>query len=173
MAGDERLRLEYDRAVSVFRDLTDIRFKLLALVPTLSGVAVGFLRTGESAVTLLAVGLLGLTATIGVLVYELRNSEIRLAAARRIGGLEGELLGGPIVSARPERGPRLFGGIGLDHSLGLALVYGAALAGWGYVVAWGALAALEVGHARDIGVVNGAVWGLLVLQQVLRLDRPE
>jgi len=36
MADDERQRLEHDRTVSVFRDLTDIRFKVLAFVPTLS-----------------------------------------------------------------------------------------------------------------------------------------
>ena len=79
-AVDEQVRLEYDRSVALFRDLTDIRFKLLALVPTLSGAAVGLLRAGQSPVTLLAVGVLGLAATGGVLVYELRNSEISLGA---------------------------------------------------------------------------------------------
>ena len=47
---------------------------------------------------------------------------------------------------------------------------GAALAGWAYLVAWGALAAANAGHARQIGVAIGAVFGLLVLQQVLRID---
>ena len=51
-AVDEQVRLEYDRAVATFRDLTDIRFRLLALVPTLSGAAVGLLRSGQSPVTL-------------------------------------------------------------------------------------------------------------------------
>src|SRR5438034_1862962 len=108
MAAEDQLRLEYDRVVAVFRDLTDVRFKLLALVPTLSGTAVGLLHAGQSAVTLLAVGLLGLAATVGILVYELRNSEVRLGAARRMGRLEGELIGGQLVSA-PAEGRRLFG----------------------------------------------------------------
>jgi hypothetical protein len=58
----------------------------------------------------------------------------------------------------------------LEYSLGLALVYGAALAGWSYLVAWGALEAADAGHARQIGVVIGGVAGLIVLFEVLRLD---
>jgi hypothetical protein len=170
MADDDRLRLEYDRAVGIFRDLTDIRFKLLALVPTLSGAAVGLLKGSQAAVTLLAVGLLGLSATLGVLVYELRNSEIRGAASKRIGELERELLHAPLIVSRPKGAPRLFGLLPLEYSLGLALVYGAALAGWSYLVAWGALEAADAGHARQIGVVIGGVAGLIVLFEVLRLD---
>jgi hypothetical protein len=170
MADEDRLRLEYDRAVAIFRDLTDIRFKLLALVPTLSVAAVGLLKAGEAPVTLLAVGALGLAATLGVLVYELRNSEIRHGAARRMGELERELMRAPLVTGRPAGAPRLFGILPLEHSLGIALVYGAALAGWSYLVAWGALAAAHASHSRQIGIVIGAVAGLAVLQQVLRLD---
>src|SRR5262249_40576226 len=118
-AVDEQVRLEYDRAVGLFRDLTDIRFKLLALVPTLSGAAVGLLRPGEAPATLLAVGVLGLAATTGVLVYELRNSEIRLDAAARIGTLEPTLFErGRIVTDRTRSAPKLFGLVPLEHSLG-------------------------------------------------------
>lgn len=170
-AVDEQVRLEYDRAVGLFRDLTDIRFKLLALVPTLSGAAVGLLRGGEAPATLYAVGILGFAATAGVLVYELRNSQIRREAAARIGALEPELFPrGRVVTDRSEGAPKLFGVVPLEDSLGLALVYGAALAGWGYLVSWGALAAAGAGDARRIGIVIGAVVGLLVLVEVLRLD---
>jgi hypothetical protein len=170
-AVDDQVRIEYDRAVALFRDLTDIRFKLLALVPTLSGAAVGLLRAGQAPVTLLAIGVLGLAATAGVLLYELRNSEIRLAAARRLGGLEDALFADRrLVTDRPKQAPKLFGLVPLEHSLGLAFVYGAALAGWSYLVAWGALAAANAGHARTIGVVIGAVVGLIVLAEILRLD---
>jgi hypothetical protein len=170
LADDELLRLEYDRAVAIFRDLTDVRFKLLALVPTLSGAAVALLKGNQAAVTLLAVGVLGLSATLGVLVYELRNSEIRQGAAKRIGDVERELIGAPLVTGRPKGAPRLFGVLGIEHSLGLGLVYGAALAGWSYLVAWGVLEAFDAGHSREIGVAIGAVAGLLVLLEVLRLD---
>jgi len=168
-AGAARVR----RSVALFGDLTDIRFKLLALVPTLSGTAVGLLRAGQSPVTLLAVGVLGLAATGGVLVYELRNSEIRLGAARRIAELEASLFErGRLVNDRPKGALRFFAVVPLEHSLGLALVYGAALAGWSYLVAWGALAAVDAGHAREVGVALGAAAGLLVLLEVLRLDTP-
>jgi hypothetical protein len=167
VAGDQ-LQIEYDRATGLIDDLNDTRFKLLALVPTLSGAAVGLLRAGESAVTLLAVGILGFAATLGVLVYELRNTETRKALRTRILEIEKSLIGHELVGA--SRGLRLFGVIPLRYPIGVALVYAAALAGWGYLVAWGALAALDVGHSRDIGVVIGAAWGLLVLLEVARLD---
>ena len=107
MAEDERRRLEYDRAVALFAELTDIRFKLLALVPTLSGAAVALLHAGEAPVELLAVGLLGLAATLGVLVYELRNSEIRRAAGARIGAVESDMIGRPLIENRAKGAARL------------------------------------------------------------------
>jgi hypothetical protein len=169
MAGEDQLRLEYNRAVTLIDDLTDIRFKLLALVPTLSGTAVGLLRAGESAVTLLAVGILGLSATVGILVYELRNTQTREEIRIRINEIERLLIGRELLGA--SRGNvKLFGFVALRYQIGVALVYAAALAGWGYLIAWGALAGLDVGHSRDIGVVIGAVWGLLVLREVNRLD---
>jgi hypothetical protein len=169
MADANQLRIEYDRACALIDDLTDIRFKLLALVPTLSGTAVGLLRAGESAVTLLAVGILGLAATIGILLYELRNTETREAIRARINEIEPVLIGRQLVSEPPE-GKKLFGFVAIRYPIGVALVYAAALAGWGYLVAWGALAGLDVGHSRDIGVVIGAAWGFLVLLEVARLD---
>ncbi|HEY6836474.1 MAG TPA: hypothetical protein VI142_08485 [Gaiellaceae bacterium] len=173
MAGDDRLRLEYDRAVALFAELTEIRFKLLALVPTLSGAAVALLHAGEAPVELIAVGLLGLAATLGVLVYELRNSEIRRAAGARIGAVESEVIGRPLIENRAKGAARLLGVIPLQQSIGLALVYGAALAGWGYLVSWGVLAAAHAGHSRQIGVVIGAAFGVLAVFEVLRLDRGE
>jgi len=166
----ERIEREYARATQLLDDLTDIRFKLLALVPTLSGTAVGLLRAGESAVTLLAIGVLGLAATLGILVYELRNTETRIELLDRIQAIEPEVIGRPLLGDPPAGAAKLFGVIGLRHKTGLALVYAAALAGWGYLIAWGALSALDVGHARDVGVVIGAAWGLLVLFEVRRLD---
>ena len=169
MADQDQLRIEYDRAGTLLDSLTDIRFKLLALVPTLSGTAVGLLRAGESAVTLLAVGILGLAATTGILLYELRNTQTREAVRIRINEIEPVLIGRQLVADPPE-GTKLFGFVGIRYQIGVALVYAAALAGWGYLVAWGALAGLDVGHSRDVGVAIGAAWGLLVLLEVARLD---
>lgn len=170
MADEAQLRLEYDRAAAVIDDLTDTRLKLLALVPTVSGAAVALLRAGESAVTLLAVGVLGLAATTGILVYEVTLTRTRGAISARMGELEPVLFGRRELVSEGRAKAKLFGFIPLEVRIGVALLYAAALAGWGYLVAWGALAGLDVGHSRDIGVVFGAAWGLLVLLEVTRLD---
>ena len=39
--GDDRLRLDYDQTTQVLRLLTDIRFKLIAFVPTIAAFSVG------------------------------------------------------------------------------------------------------------------------------------
>jgi hypothetical protein len=166
------LRLEYDAANEALRGLTETRFKLLALVPSLAGAVVAAV-SARSSVALLAIGLLGLIATFGVFVYELRNGQDKEALAGRVAELERHLLRGgrPLVGAA--RG-KLFGVVPVTHTLGIALVYGAALGGWSYLVAWGGLLAAGAGHARALGLVLGAVAGAAVVGEVLRLeqDRP-
>src|SRR3954452_22773358 len=76
MDADETLRLDYEQTTQLMRALTGIRFKLLAFVPTIAGASVGRVGRGGSASDLVAVGLLGLAATFGVLLYELRNSQV-------------------------------------------------------------------------------------------------
>lgn len=69
---------EYQEIGQNIRWLGDVRFKLLTLVPTVSGLAVALLALVErtSSGAALAVSLLGLVATVGVLIYDLRNSEV-------------------------------------------------------------------------------------------------
>ena len=67
------------------------RFKLLAIVPTISGAAVAFLSRGRPAGELLAVGLIGLAATLGVVLYEVRNTQLYDYAVRRAKELEARL----------------------------------------------------------------------------------
>jgi hypothetical protein len=172
----DRLRLDYQQTTDLLGTLTDVRFKLLALVPTLSGAAVAFTGRPTAPVQLLALGGLGLVATLGVLVYDLRNSEIYDYAIRRAQRIENELsisLGsdgepGGLFSERPTGTIRLFG-FTVDRDRGLALVYSAALGGWAYLVVWGALRAAHVGHARVIGAAIGLIAGLLVLTELIRI----
>ena len=133
------------------------RFKLLAIVPTISGAAVAFLSRGRSAGELLAVGLIGLVATLGVLLYEVRNTQLYDYAVQRAKELEARLgevsiygSSGPggLFTERPGRDIRVFGLALAGHERGLAIVYGAAIAGWSYLVTWGALRALDVGAPR-------------------------
>src|SRR3954470_11243567 len=89
--ADDRLKLDYDQTTQVLRLLTDIRFKLIAFVPTIAAFSVGLFGKPRPAIELLAIGLLGMTATLGILVYELRNSQIYATAARHAGELEQQL----------------------------------------------------------------------------------
>jgi hypothetical protein len=172
--NDELLRLEYEYASRLLGSLTEIRFKLLALVPSLSGAVVALVSSGRSGVELLAIGGLGLAATSGVLTYELRNGELRRRATVRVNRLETELFsGGPLVGA-PGRTPKLFGVVPASHRLGVGLVYGAALGGWVYLVVWGALVAAGArAHSQAIGVAVGAVVALAIVREVVVAQRPE
>lgn len=173
----ERLRLDYQQTTDLVRSITDVRFKLLALVPTLSGAAVVVLGHPSSAAELLSVGLLGLTATVGVLLHELRNTQLYDYGLRRAQAIERELglfsldgdgVGGPF-SDRPARTLRLLGLIPVDREASLMLVYSAAVAGWTYLSAWGAVRALGLGHARPVGGVAAVAVALLLLAELTRL----
>jgi hypothetical protein len=174
----ERLRLDYEQTTDLMRQITDVRFKLLALVPTLSGAAVAVLGRPTSDAELLAVGLLGLVATVGVLVYELRNTQLYDYALHRAQVLERHLgsisldesaLDGGLFSDRPTRSLRLFSVLPVDRDAGLILVYSAAIAGWTYLSAWGALHALALAHARAIGGVIGVAVGVLLMVELTRI----
>jgi hypothetical protein len=176
----ELLRLDYEHTTDLVRWLTDIRFKLVAFVPTIAGAAVGFLSAGGSAAQLVGVGLLGFVATTGVLVYELRNTQLYDAAVHRAMVLEDRLgftsvrsdegTGGPF-SERPSRSVRVLDFVTVWHDRGLALVYAAALAGWGYLLGWGVLRAANVPWAQEWGAAIGLVVGLIVVRDVHRIDQ--
>ncbi|HSK15986.1 MAG TPA: hypothetical protein VK915_07430 [Gaiellaceae bacterium] len=178
MDADDRLRLDYDQTTQALRTLTDVRFRLLAFVPAVSGAAVALLNRPRPAAELLGVGVLGLVATAGVFVYELRNSQISATFHARAQALERRLgLGsaadapGGLFSERPGITQRLAGFFPVSHGNGLALVYAAALGGWGYLVGWGLLAAVGLDAARGGGAVVGFLVGAGVLWQLVSLGQ--
>jgi hypothetical protein len=183
LSVSDGLRLDYQQTTDFLRTLTDVRFKLLALVPTLSGAAIALLGHPSSAIQLLALGLLGLFATLGILLYELRNSQLydyairraqRIEIALELPSLAGDARAGGLFSDRPKASLRLFGLATVNRDSGLALVYSAALAGWSYLVAWGTLRVAHVGNARPIGAAIGFVVGLIVLAELARIhDHPQ
>jgi hypothetical protein len=178
MDADDRLRLDYDQTSELIRALMDVRFKLLAVVPTIAAAAVGLLGSARSAADLLAVGVLGVIATVGILLYDLRNTEILDAMLRHVQALE-RLLGldvargmnGPdgVLSRFAPRHARLFGVVTIGQDRAIGLVYGAALGGWSYLVAWGALRALDFSGAREVGGVIGAFSAVAVMFEVERI----
>lgn len=194
---------DYARTLEVFALLADIRFKLLAFVPAIVGATVALVSKEGDQRVVVAVSALGFVATLGILLYELRNSELYNAAVYRARVLEGKLgltaavatrerrfldrgveqhepwpEHGGVFTERPyvprpgERGFRLFGLLAVKHDRALALVYGAAMGGWSYLLvhaslrlahvsAWPAFAA-----ALPVSVIVAA----LVVREVNRHD---
>jgi len=178
--ADDRLRLDYEQTTQYLRTLIDVRFRLLAFVPTVTGVAVAVIGQPRPAAELLGVGVLGLLATLGIFIYELRNTQISGTLIRRAAELERQLelpssLGthafGGLYTERPGVNVQLLGFLPVSHGLGLALVYSAAIAGWSYLVAWGGLRAVDAPEAQAAGAALGAVAGVVVLFEVERFHR--
>ena len=158
MDAEDRLRLDYDRTSDLVQSLLDMRFKLLALVPTIAGTAVGLVGTPRPAVELLGIGVLVLVATVGITLSaaqpEILEAMLRRArvleralgletGAGRVGGVGGGCVHGPegLLSLRAGPHGRFLGALNATHHRALGLVYGAALGGWSYLVSWGVLAA--------------------------------
>jgi hypothetical protein len=174
MTEDEKLRLDYDTTVRVILALTDVRFKLLALVPTIAGAAIAIVSRSATAAELVAIGTVGLVATLGILVYELRNTQLYDAAVARAAALESALAleAGGLFGGRPKEGFRLLGAFEISHDRSLGLVYAAALGGWSYLVGWGIAAAVHLTHPKAWGGGAAIVVGLVVLVDIARLRAP-
>jgi len=155
------LELEYAQINNNFRFLAEVRFKLLALVPTLGGAAVFVLsniglKAGVSSagsfdelLLVLFVGTVGFLALLGITLYDLRNSELYNALIHRAkhletqlnlqgspGGLKISTLGGQF-NERPHQGRRFI--LRAGHDLSLALIYGPLLGAWLFPVLYSAL----------------------------------
>lgn len=64
---DEVLRLDYEKTNGYIELLADIRFKLLAIVPTITGASIAILTiNGNNAESASVLGIFGLSATIGI-----------------------------------------------------------------------------------------------------------
>jgi len=173
----EQLELDYAQTTGLIRDLADTRFKLVALVPTVSGAAVALLSRHPSPAQLLAVGALGLTATAGIAVYELRNTQVYEYALQRTVTLERALAipsahdpnqTGGLFSERPARELHLLG-LTVSQERGLALVHAAAIGGFAYLFAWGGLHLLGLHHSQRAGGLIAVLAAVLVLIEFLRL----
>ena len=172
MRDAELLRLEHERSLERVRSLGEIRFRLLAFIPTIAGAAVAVLPSRGGPAAMLAVGLVGLAATLGVFLYELRNTEVVAELARRLllleRGVDPDTASAPAAEGRLDAddaasGARLLGVVRPTRARGVALIYAAALAGWVYLVVWGGLALLEVGGADLVGGLVALGTGVAVV----------
>ena len=163
MDATEGLRLDYDQTTKFIHEFTDLRTKMLAFVPTITGTAVGLLGEPRPAAELIGIALLGLVATLGIFVYELRNAQLNDAMIQRAKELE-RLLGQPTVQGLQGAGGVLAARSGrwFAHARGWALVYSAAIAGWSYLAAWGFLRWMLIDSAQTLAAVTGIAVGVLV-----------
>jgi hypothetical protein len=90
-AEDPVARADYLVAVDIIKLLSDIRFRCLVFVTAIVTVANALLPTTGDPGTRPTLGLLGLLATLGITIYELRNSQLYEAAMHRAKTLERRL----------------------------------------------------------------------------------
>lgn len=162
----DALRLDYEQTISIWTNLVDVRFRLLALVPTLSGAGVGLLGQVDQLASLRValVALLGLLSVVALCAYDLRNSLLHDFAVHRAKQLEillqferttrvldrntkdprpiteAEVLGG-IFSERPRFRLRLLG-VQVWHDRALAIAYTASAGSWAAVAGYSLAARL-------------------------------
>jgi hypothetical protein len=189
---EDYLPADYGETLSMIRMLTDVRFKLLALVPTVSALGV-VIAKDRSVGDAIGISLIGLVATLGLVIYDLRNSQLYSAAMHRAKALEKRMglrpsnprpgvdeadpaIAGGMLSERP--GTLRLAGVLIKHDRGLALVYSASITGWVYILASAALAlivdgesavsqrneasATAVGAALGIAAVAGVAVGFII-----------
>ncbi|MGB7838978.1 MAG: hypothetical protein WBL40_12795 [Terrimicrobiaceae bacterium] len=130
-AERELLLKLYEQTCTTWRMLVDVRFKLVALVPTLSLISLATVFGGGDATKYFSPKLrllfacLGLVVTLGLLIYELRNSQLHDDLISRGRKIEDELG----VDTGVFRGRKVAKGI-IKHDHAIFLIYGAALVAW-------------------------------------------
>lgn len=134
--NEDRLVI-YNQVCQSWRTLTDVRFKLLGFVPTVSGVILITLlsRTqpgqGLTPTMRTAIILFGLVVTVALYIYERRNSELYddlISRGRRIEQELGVHTGHFLGRRRPAN-------FLIKHSVSINLIYGTAAAGWLFALA--------------------------------------
>jgi hypothetical protein len=130
--GDRELLVElYEQTCTTWRMLVDVRFKLLALVPTASLLSLATLTGTAEAnkIYMPQVGplfaVLGLIVTGGLLIYDRRNSELHDDLISRGRKIESELG----VHTGVFLGRKVAKGI-VKHDNATNLLYGAAIVAW-------------------------------------------
>ena len=138
--------LEYEQTTAYFHSLTQIRFKLLAIVPIVTGITAGLIARFGTGTTssvpgsmIAAISLLGLLVTLGVIFYDQRNSQLYNGVLAHAHSLEEKLPKGGPYSNRPDRDKFLFGWWQIWGDRGLAVIYSAAVGTWLYLFMFGAL----------------------------------
>jgi hypothetical protein len=142
--NDELLKQVYTEVNSNYRNLADIRFKLLSFVPAVSVLAWVELinklvaKDLQNAVFGLMVSILAIRIIFGIRIYDKRNDELYNDLVSRGRKIEDELgIGTAIFKGRlkPNKKDKIFQGE-INHGRGLDLIYSSVFAGWGLIGSW-------------------------------------
>ena len=191
----EGWKAEYEQINNNFRMLAEIRFKLLALVPTVGGAAIYLLTkitvgasgpavgnpptmlppgAGSDYATVGFLSVLGFLATLGITFYDQRNSELYGLLVTRGGELE-EMLNPPMNNFKGRRpaGRHLLGFMRMKHDTGLALIYAPVLGAWFFPLVDAVLRwyGCSQSYAMRTSLLSAGIVGLLFFGEFLRLDR--
>jgi hypothetical protein len=162
------LQADYQSTVEVIKLLSDIRFRCLVFVTTVIALVNALVPGVGNHGTRITVGFVGFFTTLGIAVYELRNSQFYESAIHRAKVLERRLKRiksggisnqGGLFNERPPYVEKEYGEslsyqpdetelkgkwmrflfVRVKHDVGLALIYGAVLGGWVYIFVEGVL----------------------------------
>ena len=151
----ESVRLDYQQTLLTYRMLADIRFTLLAFIPVISGIAITLLSRDVDTLLYhpqitLVISVLGFVVTLGLAIYDQRNSQLHDVAIGRAQFLE-EVLEFPVrkgnrghMNQRKGEAPRRLFNLNraeMWHDRALAWIYGAVLGAWWFPI-WYALIVL-------------------------------
>jgi hypothetical protein len=129
----EALLKEYSEVGQNFRLLTDIRFKLLALLPIAAAVAAALNKDDALGIHAFGLSLFGLVATLGLATYNVRNDQLydelvgRAASIERSLGLPDGYFANRPRPWRDVLGKRRWP---IDHRTGVTTIYAASVALW-------------------------------------------
>jgi hypothetical protein len=127
----------YGEICNSWRMLTDVRFKLLGLVPTVSAAVLISLLSrskeneGLSTRSRIAISIFGLLITIGIGMYDQRNTKLYIDLVRRGHRIEEELG----IDTGQFRGRINPIPIWENHRHATTLIYAVAVGGWLFVLA--------------------------------------
>jgi hypothetical protein len=146
----QTLRLDYQQTVQYLQMLTNIRFLPLTLLPGIAGFAVGALVDAKgSPESVLAVGIVGVDASAGIILYDVQNTALYNAAVHRAKRIEKSLGLPPTTKGKPgglfdERPDRLeavqgssgmrFSPLTMQQDLAVAAIYGVVIGAWMHII---------------------------------------
>lgn len=146
----QNLRLDYQQTMQYLQMLTNIRFLPLTLLPGIAGLAVSALvNTKGSPESVLAVGIVGVGASAGIILYDMHNTALYNAAVHRAKRIEKSLGLPPTTKGKPgglfnERPDRLeaaqgssgmrFSPLTMQQDLAVAAIYGVVIGAWMHII---------------------------------------